>query len=137
MKRRASGILLIVGGVIGMLLWLPVTLLVGMLSMNPYPGAQSEVQFGLMLLPFFGGLGSVLSLIAGVLALRRRAATNKAPLILAILAALLSLPGTALLILLQWVPVYALTLLIGLAPPVYYFVDLWRHRENSQQINRN
>ena len=132
MKCRASGILLIVGGAIGVLLWLPVALLVALLTMNPYPGAQDDAALGFALLPLLGAFGGVLGIVAGILELRRRTGADRAALTLAILTAVFSLPGTALLMLLQWAPVYAFTALIGLAPPVFYFVQLWRQRAKAE-----
>lgn len=128
-SAKSLGILLIVCGAIGIILWLAAFILGTLLSMNSSPYSEQSIYFPAVIVLAMGLLSAILTLIIGIRAVKNTSVSKRKQIFLAVIALVLCLPGSAVLILLQWVYVYVPALLIGLVPQALYLLRIYKEEK--------
>ena len=120
--QRAAGITLIIGNGFGLIFW--AVFLVDIFVFNRGYSSGKEWMTSLpYVIPAVGGLaGTLIGFATGILSTAMRQA-SRAPFVLALIAAFLTLCGNALLFEIYWAVYGILTLLLTFITPVFYLIS--------------
>jgi len=126
----ANGVVMIVTGAFGVLVW-PLLILLGFAWTGGPPNFERSVSAPYVIIMSCGLIAAICGLVTGIMIIKNSADQGKMKTTLAVLTAILYLPGIALLYLMYWYSLSFLVLLLGFAPPVLYL--LRTHCKNRER----